>query len=82
MKFIIVLDLLKFDVVVKGLVTELAPLHAQSTWGSRGENVRAARLVACCNYFSKKEKKKKKFDIVVNDLTTLIKFTLTKNMII
>ena len=82
MKFIIVLDLLKFDVVVKGLVTELAPPHAQSAWGSRGENVRAVRLVAsCCNYFSKK-KKKKKFDIVVNDLTTLIKFTLTKNMII
>ena len=56
-------------IFVKGLVTELAPPHVQSTWGSRRENVRTARLAACCNYFSKKtlsfffqtnEEKKKK----------------------
>ena len=38
----------------KGLVTKLAPPHAQSAWGSRGERVRAARLATRCNYFSKK----------------------------
>ena len=42
--------------IVKGLVAELAPPHAQSTWGSRGERVRAARLAAYCNYLSKKKK--------------------------
>ena len=55
MKFIIVLDLLKFDVVVKGLVAELAPPHAQSAWGSRGERIRAAGLAVYYNYFSKKK---------------------------
>ena len=29
----------------------------QSAWGFRGERVRVARFVACCNYFSKKKKK-------------------------
>ena len=28
----------------KGLVAKLAPPHAQSAWGSRGERVRAAKL--------------------------------------
>ena len=41
----------------KSLVAELAPPHAQSAWGSRGERVRATGLAACCNYFSKKKKK-------------------------
>ena len=44
----------------KGIVTELAPPHAQSAWGSRGEKVRAAGLAAYCNYLSKKKKKKRK----------------------
>ena len=39
---------------VKGLVTKLAPPHAQNVWGSRGERVRTARLATCCNYLSKK----------------------------
>ena len=43
-------------VPAKGLVDELIPLHAQSTWGSRRKRVRAAGLAACCNYFSKKKK--------------------------
>ena len=30
--------------------------NAQNAWGSRGERVRAMRLAACCNYFSKKKK--------------------------
>ena len=41
---------------------ELAPLHVQSAWRSRGERVRAARLAACCNYFSKKKIKEKKIE--------------------
>ena len=45
------------NVVAKDLVAELAPLHVQSVWGSRGERVRAAELAAYCNYFSKKKKK-------------------------
>ena len=36
---------------VKGLVAEFTPPHAQSTWEFRGERVRTAGLVACCNYF-------------------------------
>ena len=44
----------------KGLVAELTPPHAQSAWGSRGENVRAMQLAVCCNYFSKKKKSVKK----------------------
>ena len=35
----------------KGLITELAPLHAQSVWGSRGERVQVAGLAIYCNYF-------------------------------
>ena len=39
---------------VKGLVTELTPLHAQiyaqSDWGFRGKRVQAAGLAAYCNY--------------------------------
>ena len=45
--------------MAKGLIAELAPPHAQSVWGSRGEMVRATGLAVCCNYFSKKKKKKK-----------------------
>ena len=41
----------------KGLVTELAPPHVQSAWGSREERIRVVGLAACCNYFSKKKKK-------------------------
>ena len=37
------------------LVAELAPPHAQSAWGSRGERVQAAGLAVYCNYFSKKK---------------------------
>ena len=40
----------------KGPVVKLAPPHAQSAWGFRGERVRVARLAACYNYFSKKKK--------------------------
>ena len=36
--------------VAKGIVAELASLHSQSAWGSRGERVRTAGLAACCNY--------------------------------
>ena len=43
--------------LAKGIVVELAPPHAQYAWGSKGEKVRAVRLVACCNYLSKKKKK-------------------------
>ena len=43
--------------LAKGLVGELALLHAQSAWGLRGERIRAAGLIVCCNYFSKKKKK-------------------------
>ena len=39
------------------IVVELASPHAWSVWGSKGEMVRAAKLVAYCNYFSKKKKK-------------------------
>ena len=42
------------DLVVKGLVAELAPPHVQSAWGPRGERIRVAGLAACFNYFSKK----------------------------
>ena len=38
------------------LVAKLAPPHAQSAWGSKGERVRAAGLAAYCNYYSKKKK--------------------------
>ena len=38
-------------------VNELAPPHAQSAWGSRGEKVRVAGLAAYYNYFSKRKKK-------------------------
>ena len=40
----------------KGLVAELGPPYVKSAWGSKGERVQAARLVVCCNYFSKKKK--------------------------
>ena len=46
-----------FCFFAKGLVAELAPSHAQSAWGFRGERVWAARLAVCCNYCSKKKKK-------------------------
>ena len=36
---------------VKGLVAEFTPPYAQSTWEFRGERVRTAGLIACCNYF-------------------------------
>ena len=44
----------------KGLVTELAPPHVQSAWGSKGERIQAAGLTTCCNNFSKKKKKKER----------------------
>ena len=43
------------SIIVKSLVVELGPPHAQSAWEFRGKMVWAARLVACCNYFSKKK---------------------------
>ena len=46
--------------VAKGLVVELVPPYVQSAWRSREERVWAARLVTCCNYFSRRRKKKKK----------------------
>ena len=46
----------------KGFIAELAPLQAQSAWGSREKRVRAAGLAACCNYL--KKKKNKSNDIV------------------
>ena len=46
-----------YNQTAKGLEAELAPLHVQGAWGSRGERVRVVGLVACCNYFSKKKKK-------------------------
>ena len=39
------------------LVVELAPLHAQSAWGSRGDRIRVAGLAEYCNHHSKKKKK-------------------------
>ena len=41
-------------VQAKGLVIELTPLYIQNFWGFRRENVRTARLAACCNYLYKK----------------------------
>ena len=41
--------------VAKGLVAKLAPPHAQSAWGFRGEMIRVAGLAVCYNYFSKKK---------------------------
>ena len=35
----------------------MAPPHAQTAWGSRGERVWVAELAVYCNYFSKKKKK-------------------------
>ena len=37
-----------------GFVTELAPLHSQSAWESRGERIRTVELAAYCNYLKKK----------------------------
>ena len=39
--------------IVKGLITELTPLHIQNVGGFMKEMVRAARLAAYCNYLSK-----------------------------
>ena len=39
----------------KSLVAELILPHAQSAWGFRGKRVRAVRLAAYYNYFSKKK---------------------------
>ena len=36
----------------KDLIAELTSSHAQNAWGSRGEMVRTAGLVTCCNYLS------------------------------
>ena len=41
--------------MAKGLITELASLHAHSAWGSKEKRVRVVRLTARCNYFSKKK---------------------------
>ena len=48
---------LYLNLIVKGLVVELTPPHAQSVWGSRGERVRTVGLTTYCNYFSEKKKK-------------------------
>ena len=44
--------------VAKGLVAKLAPPHAQSAWGFRGERVRATGLAVFCNYLLKKKQLK------------------------
>ena len=44
-----------FSQVRKMLVAELAPPHAQSAWGLRGERVWVSGLAVYCNYLSKKE---------------------------
>ena len=44
------------------LVVELAPLHVQSTWGSRGERIRVAGLAAYCNNLSKKKKEEERLE--------------------
>ena len=54
-RHVILLEQLSNLIVVKGLVAELTLPHIQSTWGFRGERVRAAGLAASWNYFSKKE---------------------------
>ena len=43
-------------VLAKCLVVELAPPHAQSAWGFRGERIRLTRLAACCNIISQEKK--------------------------
>ena len=44
-----------FSQVRKVLIAELAPPHAQSAWGFRGEKIQATGLAAYYNYLSKKE---------------------------
>ena len=44
-----------FSQVRKVLIAELAPPHAESAWGCRGEKIRATGLAAYYNYLSKKE---------------------------
>ena len=41
----------------KGIITELTPLHAQSTWRSKERRVQVVRLAAFYNYIKKKKKK-------------------------
>ena len=50
----------------KSLVAELAPPHAQNTWGSRGERVRAAGLAVSCNYLSKIRVKDQTLPLSIN----------------
>ena len=57
-RHVILLEQLNNLIVAKGLVADLALPHVQSAWGFRGERVRAAEVIARCNYFSKKKKKK------------------------
>ena len=49
----VVYDFIVYDIIVKGFVTELAPLHVQNVWGFREERIQAARLTACCNISQK-----------------------------
>ena len=58
-RHVILLEQLSNLIVAKGLVADLALPQVQSAWGFRGERVRVAGLITCCNYFSKKKKKKK-----------------------
>ena len=58
--------------VAKGLVVELVPPHVQSAWRSREERVRAAKLVTCCNYFSRKRKRKRKKKKTRTTTTTML----------
>ena len=63
-RHVILLEQLSNLIVAKGLVADLALPHGQSAWEFRGERVRAAGWVACCNYFSKKRKRKSKLIVL------------------
>ena len=51
MLYIFLKSTIKFLEKAKGLVVELAPIYAQSVWGSSGERVQAVGLITC-NYLS------------------------------
>ena len=46
---------LEYPSKAKDIVVKLALPHIQSTWGSRREMIRAAKLATYYNYFSKKK---------------------------
>ena len=59
----------------------MAPPHAHKAWGSRGERIRVAGLVACCNYLSKKKKKmypQNNDDVPTKVLTSSIRGPISK----